>query len=325
MKSGPGGARRRLGRQRSTPPGGHVPVMGDTVLSVLTPQPGDVVLDATTGLGGHARLLLEKIGPTGQLIGLDLDAENLERAREVLTPMGLPFALHQTNFAGAAQVVAAAGLDGVDCLIADLGVASTQIDDPERGFSYARPGPLDMRMDRRRGRSAAELLASISEEELRAALLELGDEPQAGPIARAIVTRRGVQPLTTTLDLVRLIGEVVGKPVERERGWKLRDRQGQWKLHPAARTFQTLRILVNRELASLEHLLRLVPTLLRPGGRAAIISFHSGEDRLVKSAFKEGLARGHYSAISPDPVRASFTEKQANPRARSAKLRWAHR
>ena len=324
MRPGPEGARRRLGR-RSTPPGGHVPVMRDTVLGMLAPQPGDVILDATIGLGGHARLLLEKAGPTGRLIGLDLDAENLERARAALTPLALPFTLHQTNFAAAAQVVAAAGLEGVDCLLADLGVASTQIDDPERGFSYARPGPLDMRMDRRRGRTAAEVLATISEEELRTALLELGDEPHAGPIARAIVSRRAEQPLVTTLDLVRLIGEVVGQPVERDRGWKLRDRQGHWKLHPAARTFQALRILVNRELASLEHLLRLLPNLLRPGGRAAIISFHSGEDRLVKSAFKEGLARGLYAAISPDPLRACFAEKQANPRARSAKLRWARR
>ena len=292
---------------------------------MLAPQPGEVVLDAPLGLAGHAATLLQHVGAEGRLLGLDLDAANLDRARETLTAVGFPFSVHHANFAAAEHVVGEAGLDGVDLLVADLGVASTQIDDPERGFPYVRPGPLDMRMDRSRGRTAADLLANLSEPELREALAEFGDEPLAGPIARAIVAQRDQTPLVTTQDLVRLIGSVAGVPVERELGWKLRDRQGQWRIHPAARTFQALRILVNRELASLEHLLRILPTLLRPGGRAALITFHSGEDRRVKAAFKEGLARGLFAAISPEPLRATFAEKQANPRSRSAKLRWARR
>jgi 16S rRNA (cytosine1402-N4)-methyltransferase len=306
---------------RSTPPGEHRPVLLDEVLAALQVQPGAVVVDCTAGWAGHSVELLQRCGPDGRLIGLDLDPTNLPRARERLTALNLPFALHHANFAGLPAVLAAEGLTAVDALLADLGMSSMQVDDPERGFSYVRPGPLDMRMDPGRGRSAAQLLGTISEQELANALREFGDEPDADRIALAIVTARQQQPLARTEDLVRIIRAATGSATP----WKLHPAPGRWNLHPAARTFQALRILVNRELANLQQLLRVLPECLRPGGRAAIISFHSGEDRLVKAAFRDGQRLGIYDRVSPDPLRATETERTANPRARSAKLRWAQR
>jgi 16S rRNA (cytosine1402-N4)-methyltransferase len=202
-------------------------------------------------------------------------------------------------------------------------MSSLQVDDPERGFSYARDGPLDMRMDRTRGRTAAQLLAAIAPDELARALRELGDEPDADRIAAAVVEAARGGTLQRTTDLARVIQEL--QPGGSKRPWRLHPRPGKWNLHPAARTFQALRVLVNRELANLEQLLRVLPDMLKPGGRAAIISFHSGEDRLVKAAFRDGLRRGVYEASSPEPIRAGPAERQANPRSRSAKLRWARR
>jgi 16S rRNA (cytosine1402-N4)-methyltransferase len=306
-------------RQRSTPEGQHRPVLLGEVLAALAPVPGDVVVDCTVGWAGHARTLLERIGPTGRLVGLDLDPDNLPRAQERLAEIGHPFSLHQGNFAGLQGVLAGVGIEQVDAILADLGMSSMQVDDSERGFSYVRDGPLDMRMDRTRGHSAAELLAGIPEADLARALRELGDEPQAQMVARAIVRAREQEPLTRTKQLA----ELIRKAVQGERPWQLHPGKGKWQTHPAARTFQTLRILVNRELANLEHLLRVVPGLLRAGGRVAIISFHSGEDRLVKNAFRSGLEAGVYAEIAGDPVRAGFEERTTNPRSRSAKLRWA--
>jgi 16S rRNA (cytosine1402-N4)-methyltransferase len=195
-----------------------------------------------------------------------------------------------------------------------------QVDDPDRGFSYVRDGPLDMRMDRSRGKTVAQLLATLSEDQLRLALKDLGDEPEAEIIARAIVGARATRPLQRTGELVQLITEATHATE-----WRLHPERGKWNLHPAARTFQALRILVNRELANLEQLLRLLPSCLNTAGRAVIISFHSGEDRLVKTAFRDRVRAGVYSETSDDPVRAGWKERMENPRARSAKLRWARR
>jgi 16S rRNA (cytosine1402-N4)-methyltransferase len=310
--------------RRSTPPGQHRPVLLDEILACLHPQPGEIVVDCTVGWAGHALELLRRVGPEGRLIGIDLDADNLTRAHERLQTLGFPFRLHHGNFAGLQNILAAEGIDGVDGLVADLGMSSMQVDDAERGFSYVRDGPLDMRMDRSRGRSAAELLATMSEKELRQALAELGDEPEAQRIAAAIVAARARQPIQRTQELAHVILEAT-QPGGKGQRWRLHPSPGRWNIHPAARTFQVLRILVNRELANLEQLLRVLPTSLRPGGRAAIISFHSGEDRLVKTAFRDGLRAGVYEEISSEPVHASFAERSANPRARSAKLRWARR
>ena len=305
-------------RSRSTPPGQHRPVLLDEILAALAPRPGEVAVDCTVGWAGHAAELLRRVGPGGRLIGLDFDAENLPRARERLEAVGFPFALHHGNFAGLPAVLTAEGVPAVDVLLADLGMSSMQVDDAERGFSYVRDGPLDMRMDRSRGRTAAQLLATIPEADLRQALRELGDEPEAERVAATLVAARRERPLERTGDVARVLLEAAG-------GWRLHPAPGRWNLHPAARTFQALRILVNRELANLEQLLRVLPDCLRPGGRAAIISFHSGEDRLVKAAFRDGYRAGTYSRIGEEPIRPTLSERTVNPRSRSAKLRWAEK
>ena len=303
--------RRKL---RSTPHGEHRPVLLPEVLTALEPRPGMTVVDCTVGWAGHSAELLTQIGPTGLLIGLDMDAENLPSARERLEAIGHPFHLHHANFAGLQQILASHDLARVDAVLADLGMSSMQVDDPARGFSYARDGVLDMRMDRSRGRTAAEILATISRDDLIKHLHAFGDEPDAERIATTIVESRLKTPITTTKELTSIIQDAT-----KQESWRLHPAPGKWTLHPAARTFQALRILVNRELANLENLLRILPAILAPGGRAAIISFHSGEDRLVKAAFRTG----EYASISADPVRASWDERTQNPRSRSAKLRWA--
>ena len=302
---------RRLPKHRSTPHGEHRPVLLDEVLRILDPRPGMVVVDCTVGWAGHSAELLKIIGPTGLLLALDMDAENLPKAKERLDALGHPCHLHHSNFAGLQQVLAEHGLTQVDALLADLGMSSMQVDDPERGFSYVRAGTLDMRMDRSRGRTAAQILATISKAELSEALKTWGDEPAANRIASAIVEARGQTSIITTKQLADIIQSAAN-----QESWRLHPSPGKWVLHPAARTFQALRLLVNRELANLEHLLRLLPLSLKPGGHAGVISFHSGEDRLVMAAFRAGLEAGVYAAISTDPVRASWNERTQNPRSR---------
>lgn len=307
-------------KPRSTPAGEHRAVLLQEVLDVLNPQPGMTVVDCTVGWAGHSVELLRRIGPTGLLIGFDMDSENLPKARERLAPVGNPFHLHHSNFAALYERLAEHGIEQVDAVLADLGMSSMQVDDPSRGFSYSRDGALDMRMDRTRGRTAAQLLATITRDALAHHLKEIGDEPCPAVIAEAIDVARSKAPITTTRQLADIIQQATGN-----QNWQLHPTRGKWNLHPAARTFQTLRILVNRELGNLEHLLRMLPTLLKPQGVAAIISFHSGEDRLVKSQFRIDLEIGRYGEISPEPVRATFDERGQNPRSRSAKLRWAKR
>jgi 16S rRNA (cytosine1402-N4)-methyltransferase len=307
-------------KSRSTPQGEHRPVLLAEVLRILAPRPGMTVVDCTVGWAGHSAELLAQVGPTGLLVGLDMDAENLPRAKERLDALGHRCHLHHANFAALQQILAEHEISQVDAIIADLGMSSMQVDDPERGFSYARDGMLDMRMDRSRGRTAAQLLATIGKEEWIEQLQTLGDEPEAERIADAIFAERARSPITTTRQLAQIIQEAT-----KQQGWRLHPTASKWNLHPAARTFQTLRILVNRELANLEHLLRLMPVCLKPGGHAAIISFHSGEDRLVKNAFRAGRDAGVFMEIADEPLRATYAERTANPRSRSAKLRWARR
>lgn len=292
----------------------HIPVLLDHVLQAINPQPGQTIVDCTVGLGGHSAELLRRIGPNGRLIGIDFDPANLAIARERLQTIGGRFDLFHNNFAALPTVLAEAGVERVDAILADVGVASTQIDDPARGFSYRRPGPLDMRMDPTRGRPASELVNRLSEKELTAALLDLGDETDAPLIAKLIVERRKTRPITTTQELAEIVCEARDFTLKRAAGAKL---------HPAARTFQALRLLVNRELPNLDRLMAVLPACLHPGGVAAIISFHSGEDRRVKAAFLDGFRSGVYADISREPLVADEVEREANPRARSAKLRWA--
>ena len=312
----------RKKRRRSTAAGEHRPVLLAEVVAALNPRPGQAVADCTLGFAGHAAELLKLVSPDGLLIATDLDPANLEPAREKLEAVGGLFALHHANFAGLPYVLAAEGVAGVDGLVADLGVSSMQVDDRDRGFSYMRDGPLDMRMDPARGRTAAELLNTLPAAELAAALREFGDEPQAEAVAAAVVARRTAQPFGRTAELRELVERAA--PVFLDRTPNAPSERKQ-RLAPVARVFQALRILVNRELANLQQLLRVLPGLLNPGGAAAIISFHSGEDRMVKAAFRDGLRTGVYAAVSPEAVRAGLGERKSNPRSRSAKMRWCRR
>jgi 16S rRNA (cytosine1402-N4)-methyltransferase len=292
----------------------HIPVLLNSVLKTLDPRPGQIVVDCTLGLGGHSAPILSRVQPGGQLIGIDFDPDSIAIADAKLKTIGGHFSLHQNNFAALPNILMQLGIERVDAVLADLGVASPQIDDPARGFSYRHPGPLDMRMDPTRGKTAAVLINQISPKELESALLELGDETDAPRIVELIVEYRKKKPITTTEELTAIVCEARDFTLKRAAGAKL---------HPAARTFQALRILVNREMANLDRLLTVLPACLRPNGIAALISFHSGEDRRVKKSFREGFRDGTYCEISPDPVIADEAEEKENPRSRSAKLRWA--
>jgi 16S rRNA (cytosine1402-N4)-methyltransferase len=294
--------------------------MLDEVVAALRPATGELVLDCTLGRGGHARALAARVGPTGRVVGLDRDADELARTVAQFENDGVAIATHHLNFAGAAKAVAAEVLDGVDCLLADLGVSSMQVDRPERGFSFKQDGPLDMRMDRTRGASAAAWLVTVDETTLEKTLREHGDEPAARAIAAAIVSRvAGGPPIETTRDLAEIVLRAQGVD---PRTFRQAD---AFTRHPAARTFQALRIVVNREDEALAQLLRDLPWILRPGGRAAVIAFHSGEETRVADAFAKGRDAGLYSAISETPVTPSGEERRRNPRSRSARLRWAVR
>ena len=308
--------------RRSTAAGAHKPVLLAEVLAALAPQPGQTVVDCTLGFAGHSLELLKRISPDGVLIAIDLDLANIEPARVKLEEVGGLFALHHSNFAGLEHVLAAEGVTQVDGVLADLGMSSMQVDDRDRGFSFMRDGPLDMRMDSTRGRTAVELLRDLPAEELTACFFDLGDEPRAEQIAAAIVEQRKTKPIERTKELRELIDRAAPVQVIRTPGAPPERKQ---LLAPVTRVFQALRILVNRELANLTHLLRVLPAILKPGGTAAIISFHSGEDRLVKAAFRDGLRATIYAATSEDAIRPTFEERRENPRSRSAKLRWARR
>ena len=299
----------------------HFPVLLTQTLDVLSPQPNQTIVDCTVGLGGHAEAILERLKPHGRLIGIDMDTENLADARVKLQRVRgregtVRFDLIHSNFAALPEVLKGAGVElgTVDGVLADIGVASTQIDNPSRGFSYRRSGPLDMRMDPTRGEPASTLVNTLSEDELTEALLKYGDETDAPRIARLIVQRRKKQPITTTEQLMAIVCEARNFTIERA---------AHAKLHPAARTFQAIRIMVNTEMDNLEKLLIDLPRVLKPGGMAAIITFHSGEDRRVKHAFRDGQRAGIYSADGRDPIIADEVEQKRNPRSSPAKLRWA--
>jgi 16S rRNA (cytosine1402-N4)-methyltransferase len=273
-------------------------------------------VDATLGWGGHAQRLLERIQPGGQLLGLDADPIELPRTEARLRALGhdeMALIVMRTNFAGIHAALAAAGWDGgTDLVLADLGVSSMQLDNPARGFTYGANGPLDMRMNPNRGLSAAAWLERASPAEIVRALDENADEPLAEKLAEALCAQRGA--LTTTQSLAGAVRRALG-------GRTPADEVDAC----VRRVFQALRIEVNDELGTLEGLLRSVPHCLRPGGRVAILTFHSGEDRRVKNSFERGRAAGDYAAVSDEVIRASSKERYDNPRSRAAKLRWARR
>lgn len=294
-----------------TPAGMHVPIMVAEILEVLQITPGAVVVDCTLGYGGHARELLAATQPGGRLIGVDQDPIELPKTEARLRALGFPedaLTVARMNFAGIARLVG----DGADALLADLGVSSMQIDDPARGFTFKTPGPLDLRMNPARGMSAAALLGKLTAAELVEILATNSDEPQAAALTAAILR----QPLATTTALADVVRRTYAL---------LPHRVAAQAEDAVRRVFQALRIEVNDEFGALDTLLRNLPACLKPGGRVAILTFHSGEDRRVKQAFKAGLQSGIYSAIADEVRRAAPAELRANPRASSAKLRWAVR
>lgn len=304
---------------------GHVPVLLEEVLAWLAPRPGGTYVDATVGGGGHAAAILERIAPTGRLIGIDRDAEALALAGARLAPYAATVTLRHANYTAIRTVVADAGLEAVDGIVMDLGASSLQFEAPERGFSFTRPGPLDMRMDRTQPTRAADLVNTLPEDELSRIIHTYGEERWARRIARTIVRRR---PLSTTDELA----EAVSASIPR-RAWP----RG---IHPATRTFQALRIATNRELEDLEAALPDAVGTLREGGRLCVITFHSLEDRIVKHLYVR-LSRGCICSpgsptctcggrrlvrvLTRKPVTPGLAELSANPRARSAKLRVAER
>ena len=297
-----------------TPAGSHRPIMVDEILAVLKPSIGEIAVDCTLGHGGHASRLLQAIEPGGKLIGLDTDPLELPKTEARLRatlcdPQSL--IVVRSNFVGLAHALAIHAPGGVDMLLADLGLSSMQIDDPKRGFSYKHDGPLDMRMNPLKGLAASEWIARISLPDLVKQLSENADEPQAEPLARAILQAQSRSPLTTTQSLVAVVRRVMSNNSEATSSATVQ------------RVFQAIRIAVNDEFGSLDALLRQLPTSMKSGGRITILSFHSGEDRRVKSAFKLGLASGAFTQISEDVIRTSFGEQHANPRSAAAKLRWA--
>jgi 16S rRNA (cytosine1402-N4)-methyltransferase len=289
----------------------HVPVLLDDVLKFLNVRPGGVVVDATVGLGGHSAEIAKRLGAKGRLICFDRDPEAMELAKarldEVRAEIGeeMPEVVFEPRaFSEVGEAVAPGSLDG---LLADFGVSSLQLDEAHRGFSFRSEGPLDMRMDTRSGETAGQVVNQADENELADLIYEFGEERRSRRIARAIVRAR---PISTSTELARVISAAAPSM------------KGD-KIHPATRTFQALRIRVNDELGEIRTLLKSAPSLLKPGGRLVLISFHSLEDRLVKDAFREAGRDGIFEVLTKKPVVAGEQEQMRNPRSRSAKLRAA--
>jgi len=284
----------------------------DECLAALALRPGLTGVDATLGYGGHAARILARITPGGRLLGLDVDPLEQPRTERRLRALGYDAAVFEavrSNYAGLAKVLAARGLAGVDFVFADLGCSSMQYDDPARGFSFKTAGPLDMRLNPDRGVSAAEWLARVPVAKLASALVEHADEPRAELLAAALAGQRFADTLALAAAVRQLVAGL--EPAAREL--------------TVRRVFQAVRIAVNEEFTALDALLRVLPACLNPGGRAAFLTFHSGEDRRVKKAFQAGLREGVYAETSEGVITAGPAERSLNPRSSAAKLRWAAR
>ena len=293
-----------------TPAGTHRPIMVREILEVLAVPPGATVVDCTLGYGGHATALLQAVQPGGRVIALDIDPLELPRTEARLRALGFPaesLLVQRMNFAGLAPLLATAAPGGVAAILADLGVSSMQLDNPARGFTFKAEGPLDLRMNPERGQPASAWLGKVNATQLERTLRENSDEPHAALLAPALLRA----PLPTTTALAAVVRQTLGP------GDAIED--------SVRRVFQALRIAVNDEFGALDAFLRTLPQCLQPGGRVAILTFHSGEDRRVKQAFRAGQRDGLYAGIAPDPQRPSAAEVRANPRSSSAKLRWAIR
>lgn len=287
----------------------------EPVLQFLDVQPGDCILDLTIGHGGHARALAERAGETGTLVGVDRDAASIERSSETLAGVSIRLTLWCGSFEQFEEAMAAADVKQADAILADLGLNSAQLDDPDRGFSFHHDGPLDMRIDPTADVTAETLVNRLGETELADLLYQYGQERFSRRIAKRIVEARRSHRIRGTRELVTIVSKALGvDPASR-----------RMKAHPATRTFQALRIAVNDELGAAERMLERIPEALSPGGRIAIISFHSLEDALVKKAFRAEAKAGRYEILTKRPVTADAKERADNPRSRSAKLRAARR
>jgi len=293
-----------------TPAGTHRPIMVAEILTVLAPKPGDVAVDCTLGYGGHAQEILARITPGGKLLGLDADPVELPKTEARLHQLGFGpevFTAYRSNFAGLPQALAANQITGADLILADLGVSSMQIDDPARGFSVKLDGPLDMRMNPQRGQPASALLEKIKPAALAELLVENSDEPHARELSVALAGKK----FATTLQLADAIRAALPGLKREETDLSVR------------RVFQALRIAVNDEFSALGTFLRHLPACLNPGGRVAVLTFHSGEDRRVKKAFQAGERDGIYAEVAHEVLRPTPEEIHSNTRAAPAKLRWA--
>jgi 16S rRNA (cytosine1402-N4)-methyltransferase len=304
----------------------HEPVLPEEAIRYLGCRPGARVVDCTAGGGGHARRILDRIGPGGRLLALDRDPEAVERGRRELPPESHPISWLRSDFRRIAEIAVECGWDRIDAVLADLGLSGLQLADPSRGFSFQTDGPLDMRFDRSGGVTAEWIVNHTPEDELRRILVEFGEEPQAGRVARRIVRERDREPIRTTRRLAAILEELAGARRRR--------------IHPATRVFQALRIAVNRELEGLDRFVESAAGLLAPGGRIVIITFHSLEDRIVKRSLA-AMARhcvcpprlpqcacgepGILRVLTRRVVRPGTAEQQRNPRSRSARLRAAER
>ena len=299
-----------------TPAGQHRPILVDEILTQLDPRRGDRGADVTFGYGGHSEAILARLGGGGQLLALDVDARQLPRSEARLRDLGYgegQLIVRRSNYAGLAAVLAEIGWGGgVDFLLADFGLSSMQIDNPDRGFSYKHDGLLDMRMNPDRGLPARDWIARCKPHKLVRALVEGGDEPHAEAIAAAIATSGS--PIDTTRQLRGVIESALPSGLDEEAC-----------LQSVARVFQAIRIAVNEEFTAIDAFLNQLPHCLRPGGRVAILSFHSGEDRRVKHHFRDGFRAGDYGEIAAEIIRPSPAEVASNPRAAPAKMRWAVR
>jgi 16S rRNA (cytosine1402-N4)-methyltransferase len=300
-----------------TPAGTHRPIMVHEILGVLDPHPGQTVLDATLGYGGHAEALLERIAPKGCLWGIDVDPIEIKRTEARLQARGFTeqvFKVRRINFAGVPKILSDAG-GGFDLILADLGVSSMQLDDPTRGFTFKREGPLDLRLNPERGQPASALLQSLSEKDFAKMLSLNADEPYALGIARAVFKCR--KPVTTTTALAdavrRALPRASSEADEEERTRSIR------------RTFQAIRIAVNDEFFVLEQFLKNLPVCLKPAGRAAILTFHPGEEDRVLRSFRDGVQSGVYAEMNLEPIRPTAQEQYDNSRSRSARLHWVKR
>lgn len=296
----------------NTPAGMHISICVNEILEILNPQPGEVGLDATLGFGGHTQTLLPRVRPGGRMLGIDVDPIELARTEQRLRGVGFSeteWQCQQLNFAGIPKLLSEMD-GGFDFILADFGISSMQLDNPDRGFTFKRHGPLDLRLNPQQGKPASELLQSISPEKLEWMLRDYSDEPYARVLAQAICQNK--LAIKTTSDLTREIKAAL-KHTQADVNRSIR------------RSFQALRIAVNDEFGVLDQFLRNVPFCLNPNGRLALLSFHSGEDKRVKQALEAGLAAGFYREISHEPIRPSSQERYDNPRSKSALLRWAIR